>query len=307
MILYFSKVNLSTIDLLKMYEKKELFEEMRKNILSFLETNTVFEVEQIYKDDQGETHLVTTKYRMAVGLKTDEYVTGTIYKTTVLYYKKLNDNTAEIESHKIPTIEDVGFYYDVNREIVGFHTRHRFGYKEFNTAFEGIINMCMEQNQSPLKFSVNLYNEGLGIDEIDEELKNINNIKRLEFNFKLPNPSDDNTLDELQNGLTDTAKQMECANANAMSVIFDSDGGIGLNIDSDEIQKNIKRVGNLTRGISDKKAIQNGYASVKATAKDGKIYTTDAKKPVKRELKDESDESFIKGCRDTIKSIFFRN
>ena len=62
MILYFSKVNLSTIDLLKMYEKKELFEEMRKNILSFLETNTVFEVEQIYKDDQGETHLVTTKY-----------------------------------------------------------------------------------------------------------------------------------------------------------------------------------------------------------------------------------------------------
>lgn len=306
MIIYFSKVNLATVELLDMYKKKEMLEEMRKHMLSFLKTGAILEIEEFYKDDQGEKHLRTTNYRLVIGLKSDEYISGTIYKTATIFYKRMNAATGEIESHTMPTIEDVGFYYDVTREIVGFHTRNRFGYKEFNDAFTGLINMCMEQNQSPLRFSVSLYNEGMEIEEIGKELKSIRNIKKLEFNFKLPNPADDDTLNELLTGLTDTAEQMEEANANSMSVIFDSDGGIGLNIDSVEIQKNIKRVGSLTRGITDKKAIQNGYARVVAIARDGKIYSTDEKKPIKREIIDESDESFFNACRDMISSLFFR-
>lgn len=306
MILYFSKVNLSSVQLLEMYQESEMFDEMRKNILSFLKSGTIYQVEKFYKDERGEIHPITTKYRLVTGIKTDDYISGVIYKSTTLYYKKINDATSEVESHSIPTIEDVKFYFDVNREIVGFHTRNRFGYQEFNSAFAGIINMCMAQNSSSFTFSVELYNEGLEINEIDRELKSINNIKRLEFKFKLPNPADDKMLQELQDGLTNTAEQLEEANANSMSVIFDSDGGIGLNIDSCEIQKNIKRVGSLTAGLSDKDAIQNGYARVIATAKDGKIYTTEEQKPVKREIQDEEDESFFKACRDTIRNILVR-
>ena len=38
-------------------------------------------------------------------------------------------------------------------------------------------------------------------------------------------------------------------------------------------------------------------------AKDGKRYTTEEQKPVKREIDDESDESFFRACRDTILTI----
>lgn len=306
MIIYFSKINLASIQLFEMYKEEKMLDEMRKNILSYFESGTIYEVEEFYKDELGVSHPITTKYRLVTGMKKDDYISGIIYKTTTLYYKKLNEGTAEVESHSIPTIEDVKFYFDVNRELVGFHTRNRFGYQEFNNAFAGIINMCMEKNKSQLRFYAELYNEGLAINEIDRELKNIDNIKKLEFKFKLPNPSDDGMIKELQEGLTDTAEQLEEANANAMSVIFDSDGGVGLNICAGEIQKNISRVGNLTKGVSDKAAIQNGYARVVATAKDGKIYTTEEQKPVKREIDDESDENFFKACRDTILDIFVK-
>ncbi len=304
MVIYFSKINLESIHLLEMYKKEELLVEMKKSIVSFLKNGTVYEVEKIFIDENGEKHTYTTKYRISIGIKKGDYISGYIYKSAVIYYKTLNEVTLKPESHFQNTIEDVRFYYDVNKEIVGFHTRNRFGYQEFNYAFREILNMCMHQNGSPLKFGVYLYNEGLEIEEIASALKSINNIKKLEFRYKLPNPADDYMLDELEDGLTDVAKALENANANSMSVIFDSDGNIGLNIESTEIQNNIGRIGKLTKGIDSKSAIKNGYAYVKATGKDGKIYTTEEKKPIRREIDDDSEDGFFLACRDTILSIF---
>lgn len=306
MIIYFSKINLESTELLEMYKKEEMFDNMRRCLISFLENGIEYETEGKYKADDGEIHFTKTKYRLTIGLKDDSYIHGTIYKTATLYYKRINTRTEEVESHSIPTIEDVKFYFDINREIVGFHTRNRFGYQEFNRAFAGIINICMEKNNSPLRFSASLYNEGMEISELEQELKSIKNIKKLEFRFKLPNPADKNMLDNLNAGLTNTAELMEEANANAMSVIFDSNGTIGLNIDSEEIRENIKRVGNLSKGISDKEAIKNGYVRVEATSKDGKRYTTEECKPIKRETIGETAEEFFLACRDTILNIFSR-
>lgn len=303
MVIYFSKINLESTELLKMYQEKSL-DDMKKKLMNFFESGVVYEVEDSFKSNAGELHFIKTKYRLFTGIKTDEYVSGTIYKTTVLYYKKLNTNTGKIEPGSIPTIEDIKFYFDVNKEIVGFHTRQRFGYREFNRAFAGLINMCMEKNGSQMRFSASLYNEGMEIKELERELKSIGNIKRLEFNFKLPNPSDDKMLDKLKNGLTDTAKMMKEANAHIVSVIFDSDGNVGLNIDSCEIRDNIERVAHLTKGVSDVDAIKNGYARVIATGKNGKRYTTEDCKPIKRETISESSEEFFSACKDTISNIF---
>ena len=304
MILYFSKINLESVRLLEMYKKEELLVEMKKAIVSFLETGIIYEVEGSYIDEDGERHIFTTKYRISLGVKKEDYISGYIYKTTVIYYKAINEKTSRIESRSQPTIEDIKFYYDVNREVVGFHTRNRFGHKEFNQAFKGILNNCMEQSGVSLRFDVNLYNEGLEIEEIESELKRINNIKKLEFKYKLPNPSDEYMLHELEEKLTDVAEDLEKANANSMSVIFDSDGGTGLNIESPEIKKNFSRVGVLSRGINAMKAIKNGYVRVKATGKDGKIYTTEEQKPVKREISDDSGDGFFKACRETISHLF---
>ena len=304
MIIYFSKINVESTQLLEMYKEEESFAKMRKSLLAFIKNGTVYEIEDSYKDDNGESHIVKTNYKLTTGKKTDKYVMGVIYKSTVLHYKSLKKDSNELVFQSVPAIEDIKFYFDVDREIVGFHTRNRFGYQEFNKAFSGIINMCMEKNNSPLRFSACLYNEGMEINEIEEELKRIRNIKRLEFDFKLPNPADSNMIDQLKDGLTDTAAMMEEANANAVSIIFDSNGNIGLNIDSKEIRENIERVGHLTKGITGKDATKNGYARVIALSKDGKKYTTEEKKPIKVETIGETTEEFLLACKKTILTIF---
>lgn len=148
---------------------------------------------------------------------------------------------------------------------------------------------------------MSLYNEGLNIEEIEQSLKQIPNIKKLMFNFKLPNPADDDLLDDLENGLDGTLEQMKETNAHNMSVIFDSDGKIGLNIESQEIKSNLRRVGDMHSAISAKDATKMGYVSVKAWGKNGKMYTTEEEKPVKREI--QNDLEFIPACKEMILSI----
>ena len=304
MIIYFSKINLESVQLLEMYKKEELLIEMKRMISSFLKSGIVYETEEFQIGSDGEKHCFSTKYRVSIGTKKDNYISGYIYKSTRIYYKTMNETTSQTESHFQPTIEDVRFYYDVDKEIVGFHTRNRFGYQEFNKAFKGILNICMKNNNVNFKFDVSLYTEGLEIDEIEEELKKIDNIKRLEFKYKLPNPSDDYMLDDLANGLTDFSKNLEDANANSMRVVFDSQGGVGLKIESPEIKKNLERVGKLTHEISAKEALKNGYAMVKATDKNGKKYTTEESKPIRREIDDSNEDEFFAACRETILTLF---
>lgn len=310
MIVYFSKINLDSVELLQMYKSKELLLEMKKTVASFLKSGIVHEVEQIYKDENGETHLVKTKYRISIGTKTDEYISGVLYKTTHIYYKTLDELTGKTESHIQPTVEDVRFYYDISREIIGFHTRNRFGYQEFNEAFQGILNSCMIENGLDYRFSLSLCTEGLAIEEIKKKLKKIKNIKKLEFLYKLPNPADDYMLENLNDELTDMVGELKDSNANTMNVVFDSNGnvkGTGLNLDSQEIQKNFDRVARFTKGISSNMATKNGYIRIQATGKDGKKYTTDEEKPIKREINDDSEDNFFLACRDTILGFIFRN
>lgn len=306
MVIYFSKINLESVQLLDMYKEEELLIEMKRLVSSFLESGTIYETVEFQMGDDGEKHCYSTKYRISIGAKKDNYISGYLYKSSRVYYKIMNETTLQTESHFQPTIEDVRFYYDVDKEIVGFHTRNRFGYQEFNLAFKEILNTCMKKNNIDFSFDVSLYTEGLEIDEIEDELKKIKNIKRLEFKYKLPNPSDDFMLNDLANGLTDFSKDLEDANANAMSVIFDSQGGIGLRIDSPEIKKNLDRTGSLTRGISAKEASKNGYVLVSAIDKDGKKYTTEERKPIRREIDDTNEDEFFTACRETINIFIFK-
>ena len=171
MIIYFSKINLVTTDLFDIYEDSTVLNRVKNSILSYVRSGVSYKVEDNTFDENGQIHQTSTYYKLSIGMKREDTIAGVIYKETRLFYKKVNDSTNEIESHTIPTIEDIKFYYDVEREIVGFHTRNRFGYKEFNTAFSELINLCMKENDLELRFEANLYNEGMGIEEIESELK----------------------------------------------------------------------------------------------------------------------------------------
>lgn len=304
MILYFSKINLHSTQLFDVYEDREKMFQIRNLFLEILKDQTQYVVNEVIFDENKNKHDISTVYKMRIKEKKDTYIYGTIYKNARIFSKEENKNTGEITSKIVPTIEDVNFYFDITKELVGFHTRNRFGYREFNAVFENILNQGVKQLNQEFTFGVSLYNEGVSIKEIENKLKEIGNIKKLVFDFKIPNPADDNMLDELEAGLDDTVEQLEKARAHGMSVIFNSDGIIGLNVESEEIKKNIVRIGKLHSAISDKKATKNGYASVKAIGKNGKIYSTQEEKPIKRTIDHEWE--FLEACADTIKSIFLK-
>ncbi|MCP1103764.1 hypothetical protein M2454_003094 [Aequitasia blattaphilus] len=305
MVIFFAKLNLESVELLNMYGEEAAFDKMRASILAFLKHNRNYEIEEFKKDENGNKYPVKTNFRLMIGTKKDDHIIGRIIKSTRLFYKDLNATTNELESHSVPTMEEVTFYYDANREMVAFHTRLRFGRSEFIDAFEALVNQCMEENESPLRFTVNLYNEGMDIKEIEKELDEIKNIKELKFKFRLPNPADDIMLEEIRERVTDVAEQLKEANAHTMSTVFDTDGKVGLNIKADEIKKNINMVGNLTQGISAEDATKNSYAVVEATSLKGNVYTTMEKRPVTTVVPDgASSEEFVTACKDTIWRIF---
>ena len=68
MIVYFSKINLDSVELLQMYKSKELLLEMKKAVASFLKSGIVHEVEQIYKDENNEHNIyLYLKYSVKKG------------------------------------------------------------------------------------------------------------------------------------------------------------------------------------------------------------------------------------------------
>lgn len=50
--------------------------------------------------------------------------------------------------------------------MVGYQRTQRFGYKEFLYGFQGILNAACENSNLDYSFTVNLYNEGLDINDI---------------------------------------------------------------------------------------------------------------------------------------------
>lgn len=302
MVLYFSKINISSTELFNVYNDKNHLLELRKVLSEALKDEAEYTVEDCYFDAAKQKHDISTIYKMRIRKRTDEYIYGVIYKNARIYSKIENKSTGNIEAKIVPTIEDVYFYFDVTKEIVGFHTRNRFGYNEFNIVFENILNSGIKALKQDFACEISLYTEGVNISEIEQKLKSMGNIKQLIFNYKIPNPSDDFLLDELSKGLDNTVEELEDANAHGMSVIFNSDGKIGLNIESNQIQNNIRRIDRLHSRVSDKKATKNGYASVRAIGKNGEIYSTEEEKPIKRII--EHEWEFLDGCVDTIKSIF---
>ncbi len=183
MIIYFSKINLVTTELFDVYEDKTVLNRVKDSILSYVRSGISYKVEENRINENGQIHQTSTNYKLSIGTKRANTIAGVIYKETILYYKKVNNDTNEIESHTIPTIEDIQFFYDVEHETVGFHTRNRFGYREFNVAFAELINLCMKENNIELYFEANLYNEGMGIEEIESELKKNKEYKKVNISF----------------------------------------------------------------------------------------------------------------------------
>ena len=300
MVIYYSKINLITDHVFKIYENREELRKILSILLGDLSSGIFYDQEEDQVEGDGNIVKNRTRYNLVIREKTDEYIYGVVHKRSRIYYKDINPIDGEIISQSVKSIEAIVFYFDVFKETIGFYTTKRFGYQEFNQAFCNIINTCLERNKRQFRFGIALRTEGLDIGEIIEQLGQINKIRELKLKFQPPNP-DQELLDSIQESGEKFVSEMADANVTGMSVVFNSKGSSGLNIESKMIKENLEDIKNLTYMVDDKKAIGKGYISVEAVGADGKKYTTADKRPLKTVI--EKAEEFKEACKAAIKAI----
>lgn len=300
-VLYFSKLNLVSGHIFEVYKDESMLNKILDTLKGDLHSGIEYKSEKIYTDATGEKCFSNTTYKLSIQNKDDVSVCGVIYKNSIVYYKSFDAEKNELVRHSVPNTEGVRFYFDIYKETIGFHTSHRMGYKDFNEAFTGIINVCMEEKKREFRFEVSLRTEGLEISEITEQLKKIKSIKELKFKFQPPNP-DTEDLERIKENGESLICGMDDANVTGMSVLFTSKSVNGVNLDSDIIKENIDRIQGISTLLgNNRKAISKGYTSVEAIGKNGKKYTTAESKPIKAVVS--NIENFVDECKKVIAAI----
>lgn len=302
MTIYFSKLNLASEHVYEAHKDVYYLRPIQDKIFVHLTEELAYERHDQRITIEGEMHTYDAEYKV-IRVQKDEaegVIIGDICKSSFIFYKEIDEQTKEIKVRTVPNSEVVRFYFDVYKERIGFYTAQRFGYSEFNEAFAGIINKCMEEQGLEYSFSASLCTEGLKLDEIKDELKKMKDIKQLKINFQPPNPDGDLVRRMQQHG-EEKLEEMENANVTYVSTIFMSKGSRGLNLDSKLVSDSIGQV-EAVHSLKEGEATAKGYVTVEALDSEGKKYTTQESKPIKREIKRLVE--FGDACRQMIAQLF---
>lgn len=297
MTIYFAKINLISDHIYKVYNDELKMRDILLNVLINFNSDLHWEEEYTYIGEDGAQHTNTISYSVYVKDKTDSIIRGRLDKESKLFYKEKNPLTNELESKSISNTDAIEFYFDVFSEMVGYNTSNRFGHKKFLKVFSEILNQASLKGQQNYLFEVNRYTNGINMDNLYKELKNIKNIQKLLFSFKPVNPDTD-TLMSIQNNGLDKLEEFEEANLSSKSILLTSASKLGLNIDSKVITETIEEANSLHRDIPIERATRNGYVKIEAIGRDGITRSTEDRAPVKKSIKRMAE--FEKACQEVI-------
>lgn len=280
--IYFSKLNV-TSHMLEVYEKKKDLTDILKKVFVNLKEGTIFEKKE-FRSVGNQVHLYQASFKFKLIKKyNDNTIVGSIIKTSDLFINKINEETGEIKKIPVENSEIIEFYFDVHNELIAFYTTNRFGYQEFNMAFENLLGICMSREVEEYTFNVVLKKYGLSVNQITEELKKIGKIESLKIEIIPPNV-DDPLLNSIQDNQEESLEDMVEGNITHTSTIFTSKAPQGLNIDSKVVKKQIHKGEEIHSELTSEKATGNGYVKFEAISKSGRTFSTDDHSPVKVKL-----------------------
>ncbi|MDB2115669.1 hypothetical protein [Clostridium paraputrificum] len=305
--LYYGKINLNS-HIFEVYDKKNSLENIGNIImLNFNEDLTYERDDLLFTDENGKNISYTAEYKVNYINKMieDKCIVGTIIKKSDLLANDINEETGEIKKVAVPNKEIIKFFYDVDKEIVCFTRTGRFGFIEFCTAFENLLNKCMSFDEQKYVFSVPLLREGIDINGIKDSLANLRRIEELEIKITPPNP-DSNLLGEIEDNSEEVIGSMKLGNITSKSILFTSKAPMGLNIQSKEIQDSITMAENLHSKLSVKESTKKSYIEIDAKDKSGRVFSTKNTKPVTNYINEKltGDYEFATVCKQLVRNIF---
>lgn len=312
--IYFSKMNLNS-HIYEVYEaenSRQKLNEILKDIYVSIRDDIYFEKNIFGFDEEGTQHQQVITYKIVqIDASIDETglaIAGRLVKNATLFISKLEDD-GTITKLPVENDEVVDFYFDIEKEIIAYNRSHRFGHKEINEAFENILNKMFEEEiadkEDSLPYYIKMENlrEGLSIENIKTQLKEIGRIKELTLEIVPPNPDGD-ILDDMGNDGEGYLKELQEARITHRKLTLTSRDAAGLQIDEELIEEELGHINNIHSELSSERAIENGYVVVQGVSQNGMTFSTrDSKvRSAKIETTNRLSE-FASYCRDKIQQL----
>lgn len=221
--MYFAKVNVND-EIFKVYNEPMLLQELLSKLMANLNSSTRIELPK----DKGIIKFITIEKDVERRNVYGRLIK--VFKDDIKVYDPKKDDVEDLPTDKLA--RSATFFFDVAHEIVTFTTGQYFGYKQFCSFFELLLNACMGEGA----FKVFLLTDE---EVFKEKLKYFNKITKINVIMVPQNP-----------GRSD----FECMFANTEAVLstnaryyeqtFRADGKseIGLNINNDYMDNTINGV-----------------------------------------------------------------
>ncbi|KUO71440.1 MAG: hypothetical protein APF81_09055 [Desulfosporosinus sp. BRH_c37] len=309
--LYFSKLNVNS-HIFNVYEAPEKLKQIQELILINIREDIEFEQEELRTHEDGESFVYKANYRFNSIEKMDASfnyaITGNLVKKSNLFVNELNEITGELTKIPVENTEVIQFYFDVYKETIAFYRTNRFGYNQFNLAFENLLNQCMSTEDEKYYFKISLCNEGLNLEEIESELKKLGKLEKLIIQIIPPNPNSE-LLNKINLNGEELLVSYNEGNITTKSTLFISKTASGLNLDATGIKDELDNVGKIHSELSTKDAIKNGYLTVDAWSKSGRFYTTKNNRPIKDTLEEKPNSiyTFAQLCKGKMNALFLKS
>jgi hypothetical protein len=300
--LYFAKLNLVSDDIFQVYDNPTQMNDVYNSLYDAINSRQQLEKENYYTDENGEIRKSVVEYSTHVLSidKTYTYVEGWLYKKSMLYYKTLDATTNTLKQQSTQNTEAIRFVLDTKKELVGYDTAIRFGYREFLDAFGKLINLGEEATGYNYRFSISLCSSGIDLDDIKLGLKSIGQIRDLKIRIQPPNPNE-KLLEDIQKRADGYMKDMKDANVTETEFVFSTRGSSGINLNSSLIDEKINDIQSLYSTLTLDESTRKGYVSVNATSTTGRVYASGESKPFKKVI-DFIDE-FFESCIDAFAQL----
>lgn len=305
--LYFLKVNINS-HIFNVYENKDEFDRIIKLLYNSIKDDIEYKREEKRMDEDGDVHPYEASYKFNSIEKYEgelNYtITGNIVKKTQIYIKEIDEHTGIIRKRPVDNSEVVRFHFDLHKEIVAFHRTNRFGFSDFNLAFKYLLNNSVQGLNEEYHFEVSLLKQGLDVQEIKKQLKEIGDLETLKIEIIPPNP-DDELLDNIQENGEEYLTSIKAGNVTQTSILFTSKAPQGLNLESGIIKNELEKIDKIHSKLSSEEATRKGYVNVEASNKNGRSFTTKDSNPVKVRLDDrpQSLYDFAVACKKKISTL----
>lgn len=272
---YFAKLNLNSDDLFELYRKPELAEKYSAELRKAMLAETAVEVEKTDRQTAVRYHITYSTEKLELD-EVSGCIEGIVSKKVTQYPPC--DGVAEQEAVELPA-KQVRFVLDPNAEMVGYHMTNGFGYRDFEEAFERLVNSAVNNIGCLCSYSVCVCRVGMQVDCILKELAEIGPIRELRIRIQPPNPNG-RLLKKISKGIKEDLNAVSCVNqcmegnVTNIETVLISRGKKGINCESDIVRSRISDLEKLYEGLSTETVIQNGYACVQATTVSGEKYST---------------------------------